>query len=187
MTGVTGSGKSVVARHFSDRATVLHVDLVQRVAGDVLAGDSDSEDVWSWEWWRSRMDQPNFAEAIRSGLIELNPKLDVKTVSCLIAEGTILGLAMWRNAFISALRDFGVVPVATTLIWLDPPPRVLMEQIIQRGRQNQRDYTLDRAERSQAWFVREADIEGAIRLQSPDEVSRVIDEFFANSSPHPNL
>ena len=137
LTGVVGSGKSTIANRFSSTAIVVSADAVQfdavkRAFPFVRDSKELIWDVWSHDPWLLHLN-----ELFHLSLISKYPELHMHDGN-IILEGCIVCEEWFRVPLVEEIRktcnlDSNVVVHHLDLI---PPSRVLQEQILRRGNQD---------------------------------------------------
>ena len=92
----------------------------------------------------------------------------------------MLAHAGFHAAFVGFLAELGFRSDETKVLWLDPEPDVVLKNILdpERGREDQKDYRLDKANRAVNWYRGEAANIDCQRVTNAADAVKQIDAFF---------
>jgi hypothetical protein len=174
LTGASGSWKSYIAQRLQVDARVIEVDrLRDKTESQLLVHYSRFPDEWRRcdNLLRSKK-APSELSAVLAGL---QPPLSDERP--LLAEGISLGHDGWRKAFRTALVCQGITIIDERVFWIDPPAKVLWNNRQGRGREDQRDETLETVREHRDYYAERLSHDLMSRHEDRGEAIRAIREF----------
>ena len=140
LIGPSGSGKGYIAARVKEDARAIEVDRLRDKAERQLHVHYRR---LPDEWRRcdNLLRTKKVPSELSAVLAELQPPLSDER--SLLAEGISLGHDCWREAFRTALVCRGITITDERVFWVDPPAEVIWRNRQQRGREDQRNETLE--------------------------------------------
>ena len=181
LLGVSGSGKTHhVAERLTSKPQLLTVDLIRTDAIHALCRPEEVEghDIHRWPIWDTLLERPDVRRGIATGIKNRCPGFDINRDT--FAEGGMLAHVRFHAGFLGSLAELGFRADETKVFWLDPEPDVVLKNILDpdRGRENQKDYRLDKAIRAVNWYRRQAANMDCQRVTNAADAVKQIDAFF---------
>lgn len=178
LTGVSGAGKSHIAKLFPKNIHVIEIDPIKEHSALRLCPSLKS-DVDAWQFWKAMSKFCDVRTAISITFKERNA-LPYNPPQSILAEATILVLDEWRFAFRQALEDSGISITNEKLFWFDPPTEILLSRIKKKRNLKQHNLDLQKAQQRQVSFRTRA--EGYIDYRYSDSNILVseISEYFGS-------
>lgn len=176
LTGVSGAGKSHIAKLFAKNIHVIEVDAIKEHSALRLCPGLKS-DVDTWQFWKAMNKFCDIRTALAITIKERNA-LPLNPPQSILAEATILVLDEWRFAFRQALEDFGISITDEKLFWFDPSTEILLSRIKKKRNLKQHNLDLQKARERQVSFCKIADRYIDYRYSDSEILIREIFEYF---------
>jgi hypothetical protein len=179
LLGVSGSGKTHVTKRLTSKPQVLTVDLIRTDAIHTVCKPEELEgyDIHRWPIWETLLERTDVREGIAAGVKNRCPGFDINRDT--LAEGGMLAHAGFRAAFLASLAELGFRSDETKVFWLDPEPDVVLKNVLDRGRKDQKDYRPHKAAHAVNWYRREAENIDCQRVTTAADAVAGIDAFFS--------
>lgn len=180
LIGVTGSGKSHIARQLSDRAHWVEIDGVQLYAGREVFPLTRPELIWRRDAWRTAFEIVDCRTLLRKVFENLHGNV-LNHERPILAEGAILGWAPWRELFQFALQDSGLEFSEPKFFWMDPAPEQILANIQQRARPDEPPASLSRVQGLKQRYEQIAPQAFAIKSSDASQLTQAIEAFLFNN------
>jgi len=176
LIGPTGSGKTYITNKLRGSSHIITADAIQHWTAVRLCPFLTSG-AFDWRLWKLLLKHCDVRNAIQLTFRERNliPSDNLRPI---LAEGAILGLSDFRHAFAEALKNEGLSIGEERVFWLDPKAPVLLSRVKERGRPNQSDYNLKKAEDSRRWFAKEVGELDCLRFDKSDDILSALRGYF---------
>lgn len=176
IVGIGGSGKTTIVEQFRECGHVVNADHLQGEAGQRLSPFARRESIWEWGHWENLLQYCDAAAALRLSLISQFPQ-NLADGRPILAEGAILALEPWKQAFAEALRQIGLQLDQEEYFWLDPPVETLHRNVLARGRDHEQHWDAKTMADLKSWFARRVGYLEHRRFEQPAELSDRLREF----------
>lgn len=176
LIGITGAGKSHIARQLFDRAHWIEIDGVQFYAGREIFPPNRPELIWRRGAWRTALEEIDCRTLFREALEELHFEA-LSSDRPLLIEGAILAWAPWRELFQLALQDFGLEFPEPKFFWLDPVPEQILANIQQRTRPDEPPSSLARVQGLKQRYEQIAPQAFAIKSSDASQLTQALEAF----------
>lgn len=187
LLGMTGAGKGHVVKNLPCSPQILVIDLIREDAVDFLHPGEDVpiDRKTSWPIWDELTRRTNITEAIRSGIEKRCRNFDPNRNS--IAEGGLLAGNSFRSAFLKTLKTMGMEIESTLIGHLHPSPEVVLQNILNRDRPNQRDVDLAKVKVMRTNYNGWAEKVVSRTFTTTQEAIAALEQFFGQSSESPTI
>jgi len=176
IVGIGGSGKTTIVQQFRECGHIINADHLQGETGQRLSPFAKRRSVWEWGHWENLLKYCDVASALRLSILsQFHDGLEDGRP--ILAEGAILALEPWKQAFVEALQQLGVGIDQEEFFWLDPTVETLYQNIVARGRGHEQDWDAEKIANFKVWFANRASYLEDRRFEESTELAEGLRKF----------
>ena len=182
LIGVSGAGKGFVVEKMlreNGGFEIITGDIVLHHAAIRLCPYLKPVHAWDWELWKLLVRDCDVRSAMRRTILDLVGcgSISAPSDKPLLAEATLFGMKSLRVDFQFALQKAGFDISESRVFWLDVSPKLVLEQIRKRDRQNERMIDEAEVDRRVKQYA-DTDPGADDRSDDGEKVASAIREFF---------